>query len=138
MDPGGAARMAVPGSSCPIGQPSSPEQNLARAPGAGAAMAVPHHMPCFRDCTLHLIREGSAWSSDWQQARAYFVAFLNPSRDNRCLPLPPGWPASTTVDEPAAELGSFTLMPLCDARTDGALTFRPAAVMCSAAPGLGQ
>jgi len=41
---------------------------------------------------------------DWQQGRVYFLAFLNPQGDNRSLPLPPGWPVSATVDEPATEL----------------------------------
>ena len=41
---------------------------------------------------------------DWQQGRVYFLAFLNPSGDNRSLPLPPGWPVSATVDEPTTEL----------------------------------
>jgi hypothetical protein len=65
-----------------------------------------------RDCTRHLSAEPRTRlrmaDFDWQQARVYFLAFLNPSRDNRRLPLPPGWPVSTTVDEPAAEPACFT------------------------------
>jgi hypothetical protein len=41
---------------------------------------------------------------DWRLDRVYFLAFLNPSGDNRIQPLPPGWPVSATVDELTAEL----------------------------------
>jgi hypothetical protein len=45
---------------------------------------------------------------DWQLGRVYFLAFLNPSRDNRTRPLPPGWPVPATVAEPTMELDWFT------------------------------
>src|SRR5579859_4166343 len=41
--------MAVPGSSCPMGHPSRSEENRASAPGSGASIAVPHHLPAVRD-----------------------------------------------------------------------------------------
>jgi hypothetical protein len=49
---------------------------------------------------------------DWRPDRVYFLAFLNPSRDNRIRPLPPGWPVSATVDEPTRRLQDSPLMPL--------------------------
>lgn len=45
---------------------------------------------------------------DWRLARVYFLAFLNPSGDNRCQPLPPGWPVSATIGERMTELDRFT------------------------------
>ena len=53
----------------PDGPAEQPGVEPRQCAGSGASMAVPHHMPCFRDCTLHLIREGSAWSRDARSCR---------------------------------------------------------------------
>ena len=53
---------------------------------------------------------------DWRPDRVYFLVFLNPSRDNRIQPLPPGWPVSATAGELTAELDRFT-PPVASRRT---------------------